>query len=89
MCLALFGIAALSVDLGNAFARRTDTQTQADYGALAAARMQTETAKAGMTFRRGWRRRPRRDEQQPATGRRSGCWPTKTCVTRHSSPTTT
>ena len=47
MCILLFTMAALSVDLGNGFARRTDTQTQADYGALAAARMQTETAKTG------------------------------------------
>ena len=26
-------------------------------------------------------RRPRRDERQPAAGRRSTCWTTKTCVT--------
>ena len=47
MCVLLLTIAALSVDLANAFARRTDSQTQADYGALAAARLQTESANSG------------------------------------------
>ena len=82
MCVVLFTIAALSVDLGNAFARRTDTQTQADYGALAAARLQTETAKAGMTIPTTMvdAVRDAMNVNQPQDD--SGtCWTTKTCVT--------
>ncbi len=82
MAVVLFGIAALSVDLGNAFARRTDTQTQADYGALAAARLQTETAKSGMTIptemvdavRDAMNTNQPQDDAGP-------CWRSKTCVT--------
>ncbi len=81
MCIVLFGIAALSVDLGNAFARRTDTQTQADYGALAAARLQTETAKSGMTISSAMvdavRDAFNNNQPQDDSGT---CWTTKTCV---------
>ena len=82
MCVVLFGVAALSVDLGNAFARRTDTQTQADYGALAAARMQTETAKSGMTISAAMvdAVRDALNNNQPQDDK-STCWTTKTCVT--------
>ena len=82
MCVLLFTIAALSVDLGNAFARRTDTQTQADYGALAAARMQTETAKSGMTIPTAMvdAVRDAMNANQPQDDA-SLCWTTKTCVT--------
>ena len=37
LALALFGSAAIAVDLGNAFARKGDTQVQADFAALAGA----------------------------------------------------
>ena len=37
LALALFGTAALAVDLGHAFARKGDTQVQADFAALAGA----------------------------------------------------
>ncbi len=81
MCILLFTMAALSVDLGNGFARRTDTQTQADYGALAAARMQTETAKTGMTFPTPLvdAVRDAMNANQPQDDT-STCWTTKTCV---------
>jgi len=82
LCIVLFGIAALSVDLGNAFARRTDTQTQADYGAFAAARMQTTTATSGMTIPTGMADavRDAMNANQPQDD--SGtCWTAKTCVT--------
>jgi hypothetical protein len=36
---ALFGVAALAVDLGNAFARARDVQAQADFAAIAAGRV--------------------------------------------------
>lgn len=82
MCVLLFTIAALSVDLGNAFARRTDTQTQADYGALAAARLQTQSAKAGMTISTAMadavRDAMNNNQPQDDTGT---CDATKTCVT--------
>ena len=82
MCIVLFSIAALSVDLGNAFARRTDTQTQADYGALAAARLQTETAKSGMTIPTAMvdavRDAMNANQPQDDSGT---CWTAKTCVT--------
>jgi Flp pilus assembly protein TadG len=82
LCVVLFGIAALTVDLGNAFARRTDTQTQADYGAFAAARMQTESATSGMTIPTGMADavRDAMNANQPQDD--SGtCWTAKTCVT--------
>ena len=82
MCVVLFGIAALSVDLGNAFARRTDTQTQADYGAFAAARLQKDTAKAGMTISTAMADavRDAMNNNQPQDD--SGtCWTSKSCVT--------
>ena len=82
MCILLFTMAALSVDLGNGFARRTDTQTQADYGALAAARLQTETAKSGMTIPPTMvdAVRDAMNVNQPQDDS-STCWTTKTCVT--------
>ena len=82
MCIVLFGVAALSVDLGNAFARRTDTQTQADFGALAAARMQTQSATSGMTISTEMKDavRDAMNNNQPQDDT-SGCWTTKTCVT--------
>jgi hypothetical protein len=82
LCIVLFGIAALTVDLGNAFARRTDTQTQADYGAFAAARMQTETARAGMTISAGMADavRDAMNANQPQDDAGT-CWTSKTCVT--------
>ena len=82
VCTVLFMIAALCLDLGNAFARRTDTQTQADYGALAAARLQTETAKSGMTIPTAMvdAVRDAMNDNQPQDD--SGtCWTAKTCVT--------
>jgi Flp pilus assembly protein TadG len=82
MCVVLFGVAALSVDLGNAFARRTDTQTQADYGALAAGRLQTETAKASMTIPTEMvdavRNAMNANQPQDDAG---NCWTTQSCVT--------
>ena len=36
--LVIFAVAALAVDLGNGFARKRDTQNQADFAALAGAR---------------------------------------------------
>ena len=82
MCVLLFTIAALSVDLGNAFTRRTDTQTQADYGALAAARTQNETAKAGMTIPTAMvdAVRDAMNANQPQDDN-SICWTTKSCIT--------
>jgi Flp pilus assembly protein TadG len=82
MCVVLFGIAALSVDLGNAFTRRTDTQTQADYGALAAARLQTETAKSGMPIPTPMvdAVRDAMNANQPQDDA-SSCWTSKSCVT--------
>jgi hypothetical protein len=81
-CIVIFAIAALSVDLGNAFARRTDTQSQADYGALAAGRLQTETAKSGMTIPPAMVNavRDAMNANQPQDDK-SLCWTTKTCVT--------
>ena len=82
VCTVLFMIAALCLDLGNAFARRTDTQTQADYGALAAARLQTETAKSGMTIPTAMvdavRVAMNNNQPQDDSGT---CWRSKTCVT--------
>jgi hypothetical protein len=43
-CVMLFTFAALGVDIGNAVSRRTDIQTQADYGAYAAAQQLPMTA---------------------------------------------
>lgn len=81
-CMALFGIAALSVDLGNAFARRTDNQSQADTGALAAAQHQRETARAGMTISTAMVNAvvTAMNNNQPQDDA-STCWTTKTCVT--------
>jgi hypothetical protein len=42
--LAIFGIAAMAVDLGNAFARARDVQAQADFAALGAGRHLPVTA---------------------------------------------
>src|SRR5262245_18891125 len=80
--IVLFSIAALTVDLGNAFARRTDTQTQADFGALAAGRLQTSTATAGMTIPPAMVAavRDAMNNNQPQDDK-SPCWTTKTCVT--------
>jgi hypothetical protein len=80
--VVLFTIAALSVDLGNAFARRTDTQTQADFGAFAAARLQKDTAKVGMTISPAMANavRDAMNNNQPQDDK-STCWTTKTCVT--------
>ncbi|MBF4769980.1 Tad domain-containing protein [Nocardioides agariphilus] len=82
MVVVLFGIAALSVDLGNAFARRTDNQTQADYGALAAARKQTTTAKSSMTITTDMVNAvvTAMNNNQPQDDT-STCWTTKTCIT--------
>jgi hypothetical protein len=78
----VFPLAALGVDLGNAYARITDTQTQADYGALAAARLQTESAKAGMTIPTAMvdAVRDAMNTNQPQDDK-SKCWTTKTCIT--------
>jgi len=82
MCIVLFGVAALSVDLGNAFARRTDTQSQADYGALGAAQHQKETARSGMTISTAMVNAvvTAMNNNQPQDDK-STCWTTKTCVT--------
>jgi Flp pilus assembly protein TadG len=49
MTVMLMTVAALGTDIGNAVARRTDTQTQADYGAFAAAEKMSSTASVGQT----------------------------------------
>ena len=81
LTVALFTIAAMSVDLGNAIARRTDTQTQADFGAFAAAQHQTETAKSGMTISAAMKDAValamNNNQPQDDSGT---CWTTKTCV---------
>ena len=83
LTVALFTIAAMSVDLGNAIARRTDTQSQADYGAFAAASQQLETAKAGMAISAAMKNAvvTAMNNNQPQDDK-STCWTTKTCVTR-------
>jgi Flp pilus assembly protein TadG len=82
LVIVLFSLAALTVDLGNAFARRTDTQTQADYGALAAAAQQKETAKKNMTITTAMKDAvaTAMNNNQPQDDK-SKCWTTKTCVT--------
>ena len=81
LTVVLFTIAAMSVDLGNAIARRTDTQTQADYGAFAAAAQQLETAKPGMAISTAMQNAvvTALNNNQPQDDK-STCWTTKTCV---------
>jgi hypothetical protein len=82
LTVVLFGIAAMSVDLGNMMSRRTDTQAQADFGALAAAAQQLETAKSGMTITTAMKNAvvTAMNNNQPQDDK-STCWHTKTCVT--------
>jgi hypothetical protein len=80
----LFTIAALGVDIGNAVARRTDIQTQADYGAYAAAAKlpMTATNKVGQAVDSEVIDAvvDAMNENQPQDDDRP-CWTTDDCVT--------
>ena len=64
----------MKVDLGNALARRTDTQSQADYGAFAAARPHPRAPSLAWPSRRdAERRRDALNNNQPQDDN-SNCW---------------
>ena len=81
LTVVLFMLAALSVDIGNAIARRTDTQSQADYGAFAAAAQQLQSATAGMSISPAMQNAvvTAMNDNQPQDDT-STCWRTKSCV---------
>lgn len=49
VAVVLLAVAALAVDIGNTVSRKTNSQTQADFGALAAVPELSTTVSAGMT----------------------------------------
>ena len=70
ICVLLFIIAASVSTSATPSPVVPTPRRRPDYGALAAARLQTETAKTGMTIPGGdGGRRPHRDERQPTAGR--------------------
>jgi len=85
MLITLVTIAALGTDLGNAFARKTDTQSQADFAALTAGRQApTEIAAAAVgsavSSTVAAAVANSMNSNQPQDDNRS-CWRTQTCIT--------
>jgi hypothetical protein len=82
LAVMLFTVAALGTDIGNEVSRHTDTQTQADFGAFAAARQMTDTGVAGQTPSAAVVSAvaDELNANQPQDDSQS-CWRTNTCVT--------
>lgn len=82
MAVLLMSIAALGIDLGNAVARRTATQTQADFAAFAAAGELESSTVAGATPPPAVvdTVRDSLNANQPQDDTRT-CWRTSSCVT--------
>lgn len=83
MTVMLLTVAALGVDLGNAVARHTDTQNQADFAALDAGRGLTDTVRSTSTVSDAFLTAVTAslNSNQPQDDTRA-CWRTRDCVAK-------